>query len=161
MSALWIKICDGRRCRSRSPTLPGGTQCEQAALPGQQLDQPRGSMKAKERPSRAVHEQSEAREALARLRAHAGVKGVIRVERAARRGELHSDPETAALALQWARTILSAEARYTGRPLFFSYLTEIFTGGFNQDGTRALYERRSIRTAEQIVSAHEARPPTR
>lgn len=115
----------------------------------------------KEQPRRAVHEQPEVKEALARLRAQAGLKGVIRVERAARHGELHSDPEIAELALQWARTILSGQTRYAGRPLFLCYLAEILTGGFNQDGTRALHERRSVRTAEQIVRAHEHKPPPR
>jgi hypothetical protein len=114
-------------------------------------------MTAKERARFAVHEQRDVREALKRLRARGGLKTVIRVERLAKHGELHSDPEIAALALQWARAILSAEPRYSNRPLFLCYLTEILTGGFNQDGSRALQERTALRTAERIVRAHEAR----
>jgi hypothetical protein len=112
-----------------------------------------------ERPRLAVQERSEVKEALARLRARAGFRDAIQVERAARHGKLHPDPEIAALAIQWARAILAAEPRYTGRPLFLCYLTEFLTAGFNRDGSRALHERRSLRRAEQIVSAHEARTP--
>lgn len=114
-------------------------------------------MTAKERPRLAVHEQRDVKEALNRLRTRGGLKTVIRVKRLARQGEVHSDPEVAALSLQWARATLTAEPRYTNRPLFLCYLTEMVTAGFNQDGSRALQERRSLRTAEQIVRAYEAR----
>jgi hypothetical protein len=108
------------------------------------------------RPRLAVHEQRDVKEALSGLRAQAGLREVVRVERLAKHGDLHSDAEIAALALQWARAILAAEPRYSGRPLFVGFLTEILTGGFNQDGTRAVLERRSLRTATRIVRAHEA-----
>jgi acetyl-CoA carboxylase alpha subunit len=112
-------------------------------------------VKVPQRPRLAVQEQREVKEALKRLQARSGLKTALRVERLAKRAQLHPDPDIAAAALQWARAILSAEPRYTNRPLFLCYLTEILTAGFNQDGTRAFHERRSLRVAHRIVRAHE------
>ena len=110
----------------------------------------------------ATHEGRQAQELLKKIRAKGGVREALRMERLAKRAEVHPDPEIAALALQWARLLLSAEPRYArleaSRWLRVrAFVVEIISAGFVQDFSRSVHERRSRRLAQRIVLAQERR----
>lgn len=108
----------------------------------------------------APHEGREAQELLKRIRVKGGMKEALRMERLARRGKVHPGPEIAALALQWARLVLSEEPRYArleASPWLRvrAFVVEIVSLGLVQDFGRSVQERRSRRLAERIVRAQE------
>lgn len=104
------------------------------------------------------HESRQAEELLKRIRARGGMKEALRMERLARRGKLHPDPEIAALAVQWARLVLSVEPLYArlerSRWLrVCAFVVEIVSVGFVRDFSGSVHERRSRRLAQRIMHA--------
>ncbi len=88
------------------------------------------------------------------------------MERLARRGEAHPDPEIAAMALQWAQLVLSAEPVYArmerSRWLRVgAFAVEVVSAGFVKDFSRSVHERRTRRLARQIIHASTSGPRDR
>jgi hypothetical protein len=110
----------------------------------------------------ATHEGRQSQELLKKIRAKGGVKEALRMERLAKRGEVHPDPEIAESALRWARLVLSVEPRYArleaSRWLRApAFVVEIISAGFVRDFSGWIHERRSRRLAQRIVLAQERR----
>lgn len=86
------------------------------------------------------------------------------MERLARRGEVHPDPEIAALSLRWAQLVLSVPPRHASLNANWllramALVVEVISAGWVRSFSESVHERRSRRLAERIVQVRQSSTP--